>query len=221
MIEIASATQMTVQHLRDLIIIGELKPGQKINEAVLANSIGLSRPPVREALRMLEAESLVVNIPRKSTQISDISLKDFEEVFQTRGMIECYALDLIRKKRVSDFSSLDAALADSKDCKIEKGEDPRKVLGCLKTFADFHIKLVALADNSHMLKLYKAILGSVWRYQFMYFSKRGAQPLFEAHYQIAENIKSRDFDQAKKVLMEHMSYNYEQIINSEGVNMPR
>jgi len=121
---------------------------------------------------------------------------------------------------VNDFSSLDAALADSKDCKIEKGEDPRKVLGCLKTFADFHVKLVTLADNSHTLKLYGAILGSVWRYQFMYFSKRGARPLFEAHYQIVESIKSGDFDQAKKVLMEHMSYNYEQIINSEGVNMP-
>jgi len=220
MIEIASATQMTVQHLRDLIVIGELKPGQKINEAVLANSLGLSRPPIREALRILEAESLVVNIPRKSSQISDISLKDFEEVFQTRGMIECYAIDLLQIKRVSDFSSLDTALADSKDCRIEKGEAPWKVLECLKTFADFHIKLVALADNSHTLKLYKAILGNIWRYQFMYFSKRAAQPLFESHYQIVENIKGGDFEQAKKVLMEHMSYNYEQIINSEGVNIP-
>ncbi len=200
MIEIVSATQMTVQHLRDLIITGELKPGQTINEAVLANSIGLSRPPVREALRILEAESLVVNIPRKYTRVSDASFRDFEKVFQTKEMIECYVLDLLKKKEVSDFSSLHTALADSMDCRIEKDEDPRKVLGCLKTLADFHIRLVALAGNSHLLKLYRSILGNVCRYQFLYFSRTVAQPPVESHCRIAENIKSGDFDQAKKIL---------------------
>jgi DNA-binding GntR family transcriptional regulator len=200
MIEIVSATQATVQHLRDLIIAGELKPGQTINEAALANSIGLSRPPVREALRILETESLVVNIPRKYTRISDVSHRDFEKVFQTKEMIECYVLDLLKRKGVNDLSFLNTALAGSKDCKIEKGEDPQKVLGCLKTLADFHIRLVALAENSHMLKLYRSILGNVCRYQFMYFSRTLAQPPIEAHCQIVKNIKNGDFDQAKKVL---------------------
>jgi len=218
-IEITSATHMTVQHLRDMIIIGELKPGQKINETVLANSIGLSRPPIREALRILEAESLVVNIPRKSTYISEISLSDFEETFQTRGMIESYAIDLLKINNAKDFSSLDNALSEAANCRIEKGADAREVLRCLKIFADFHIKLVTLAGNSHILKFYKSILSSVWRYQFMYFSKRSVLPLFEAHDLITKNIKMGDYDQAKKVLLSHMSYNYEQIINDEGIHL--
>jgi len=200
MIEIVSATQITVQHLRDLIITGELKPGQIINEAVLAKGLGLSRQPVREALRILETESLVVNIPRKYTRISDASRPDFENVFQTKGMIECYALDLVKRNGVCDPSSLNTVLADSRDCRIEKGEDPRKVLECLKTLADFHIRLVALAENSHLLKLYKSILGNVCRYQFLFFSGTAAQPPIEAHCRIVENIKSGDFDQAKEVL---------------------
>lgn len=219
-IEITSATQCTVQYLRDMIIISELKPGQKINETVLANSIGLSRPPIREALRILEAESLVVNIPRKSTYISEISLRDFEETFQTRGMIECYAIDLLKINNVKDFSSLDTALSEAANCRIEKGADAREVLRSLKIFADFHIKLVALAGNSHILKFYKSILSNIWRYQFMYFSKRSVQPLFEAHDVITKSIKMGDYDEAKRVFLSHMSYNYEQIINDEGIHIP-
>lgn len=218
-IEIASATHLTVQHLRDLIIIGELKPGQKINETILANSVGLSRPPIREALRLLEAESLVVNIPRKSTYVSDISLHDFEETFQTRGMIEAYAIDLLKINSVKDFSSLDTALSEAAACRIKKGADAREVLRCLKIFADFHVRLVALAGNSHILKLYTSILSNVWRYQFMYFSKRPVQPLFEAHDLITKNIKAGDYEAAKEALLSHMSYNYEQIVNDKGVNL--
>jgi DNA-binding GntR family transcriptional regulator len=220
MIELTSATHMTVQYLRDLIIIGELKPGQKINETILATSIGLSRPPIREALRILEADSLVINIPRKSTYVSEISLNDFEETFQTRGMIEVYAIDLLKSINAKDFSSLDSALSEAANCRIEKGSGAMEVLRCLKIFADFHIRLVTLAGNSHILKFYKSILSNVWRYQFMYFSKRPTQPLFEAHDLITKNIKMGDYDEAKKVLLAHMSYNYEQMVNDEEIHIP-
>lgn len=219
MIEVASATHMTVQYLRDMIIIGELKSGQKINETVLASSIGLSRPPIREALRILESESLVVSNPRKSTYISEISLNDFNQAFQTRGMIESYAIDLLKINNIKDFSSLDTAIAEAATCRIEKGADAKEILRCLKIFADFHIKLVELARNSYISKFYKSILSNIWRYQFMYFSKRSVLPLFEAHNLIVKNIKAGDFDQAKEVLLSHMNYNYEQIIDNEGLNL--
>ena len=86
-IEILSATQSALHHLRDLIIIGELKPGQKINETALASSIGLSRPPLREALRILESECLVTSVPRKSTYVTEVSKEDFEKIYRARGMI--------------------------------------------------------------------------------------------------------------------------------------
>lgn len=219
-IEITSATHSTAQYLRDLIIIGELKPGQKINESVLAESIGLSRPPIREALRILEAESLVVNIPRKSHQVREISFRDFEQTFQAREMIECYAIDLLKKNHVVDFSSLDTVLSEAANYRIGKGTDAMEVLKSLKVFADYHIKLVTLADNSDILKFYKSILSNIWRYQFMYFSKRSAQPLFDAHDLITKNLKAGQFDKAKEVLLSHMSYNFEQIINDDGIHIP-
>jgi len=88
-LEINSATKSAVEYLRDLIITGELKPGQKINETALAADIGLSRPPIREALRILETEKMVATIPRKYTYV-------FTDLYQVRSMIEGYALELMK-----------------------------------------------------------------------------------------------------------------------------
>jgi DNA-binding GntR family transcriptional regulator len=101
--EILNVTGSVLQFLRDKIITGELKSGQKLNENALSSSLGVSRPPLREVFRMLEKDRMVINIPRKGTYVAELSLKDYEELSQVREMMECYAIDLLKASNIRNL----------------------------------------------------------------------------------------------------------------------
>ncbi|MGB9627141.1 MAG: GntR family transcriptional regulator [Thermodesulfobacteriota bacterium] len=211
-IEILSATQTAAQHLRDMIVIGELRPGQKINETQLASEMGLSRPPLREAFRILESECLITNIPRKSKFVSNISKDDFEKIYFTRRMIECFSIDLIKMKGIKDFTPLYQSLEEASSKKLDIEDSPREILECLKSFAEFHIKLVEITRNPYLLHFYQSISSNLLRYQFLYFSKKYKKPLLDEHLQIFQLIQRGDYEQAKDYLISHINYSFEEII---------
>lgn len=211
MIQIVSATQTVVSHLRDRIITGDLAPGQRLNETLLASALGLSRPPLREALRILEAERLVVSVPRKSTYVTESSQKDFEEISEARLMIECYSIDLLQKKGVKNFSSLDAAVSESSMAGIKSPDDSMEVLRYLRVFADFHLKLVELTGNPRLIQFHQSILNSLCRYQFTYFSRRSSQILLNEHRLIMDYLKAGDYGQAKQALLTNICYSFESL----------
>jgi len=210
-IQILSATQTVVNHLRDQIIAGDLAPGQRLNETLLASALGVSRPPLREALRILEAERLVVSVPRKSTYVTEASQKDFEEISQARVMIECYSIDLLQKKEAKDFSSLDAAVSEASMAGIKSPDDPMEILRYLRVFADFHIKLVVLTGNSRLIHFHQSILNSLCQYQFAYFSKRSSQMLLDEHRRILDHLKAGDYEQTKQALLTNICYSFESL----------
>lgn len=77
--------------IREAIIVGKLKPGEKISEAKLAEELHISRTPIREAIRMLESEGFVSIIPRRGTIVSEFSLEDLYEYFQIKACLEAFA----------------------------------------------------------------------------------------------------------------------------------
>jgi len=77
--------------VREAIIVGKLKPGEKISEAKLADELHISRTPIREAIRMLESEGFVSIIPRRGTIVSEFSLEDLYEYFQIKACLEAFA----------------------------------------------------------------------------------------------------------------------------------
>merc|ERR1711879_893209 len=76
------------EHIKSKIILCEMMPGSDISEEELANELGISRTPVREAIMMLENENLVHVFPRKGSFVSQITLKDIQEIFQIREVVE-------------------------------------------------------------------------------------------------------------------------------------
>ncbi|MEA3359914.1 MAG: GntR family transcriptional regulator [Thermodesulfobacteriota bacterium] len=98
--EIKTVTNIATEYLRKQIITGEMAAGQRINETDLASYLNISRPPIRETFRILENEQLVVNIPRRGTKVTNISMKDLQEVYQARKMLECYAIDILKTKNI-------------------------------------------------------------------------------------------------------------------------
>jgi DNA-binding GntR family transcriptional regulator len=84
--------------LRDRILSGELSEGAQLRQEMLASTYSVSRIPVREALRQLEAEGLVVSVPHRGSVVSEISISNIAEIFELRALIECELLRLAMPK---------------------------------------------------------------------------------------------------------------------------
>ena len=213
---ISDVRHSVLDHLRGKIVLGEFSAGQRLNEADLASDLNISRPPLREALRILESEHLVENVPRKGTYVTKLTNENFQGIYQARGMIECYSIDLIEKKRITDFSPMISALNMSAGLKTEPGADPQEIMNCLKVYADFHSKLVELGDNSYLTRFYQSIAGNLIRYQFLFFSKRKyRESVLEEHHHILDLIRTGAFGEAKENLLFHINRSLEQI-GTEG-----
>ena len=205
--EILGVTQSLVHHLRVKIISGELAPGQKLNEAELASIFNISRPPLREAFRLLENEYLIVSIPRKGSYVAELSLKDFQEIYEVREILECSAIDLIRSKAVRDLPKMASILEITSHLSMPRGNDPFEKFNYLRTIAGFHFKLLELADNSRIIHFYNSIFSSLARYQFMYVFVDGLMDQSQRdHERIVELIKVGDYGRAKEILRTHIHF---------------
>jgi DNA-binding GntR family transcriptional regulator len=206
--EILNVTATTLQFLREKIITAELKSGQKLNEASLSVNLGISRPPLREAFRLLEKDHLVVNIPRKGTYVTELSTKDYEEVSQIRQMIECYAIDLLKASNVRDLPKVNLALERASKLPMPLNTvEAAELLNRIRVFLEFHNSLVESSGNSRLNDIYHSISFNLARYQFIYFHIHGtAQHSLDDHKKILEFIKNGDYDQAKEELRRHVDY---------------
>lgn len=112
--------ELVFESLREAIIIGKLSPGERMMEIQLAEEMGVSRTPIREAIRKLELEGLVVMIPRKGAYVAGVSLKDIADVFEIRRALEGLAAELAAE-RASDeeFEEMERCLVKiAKDIEI-------------------------------------------------------------------------------------------------------
>jgi len=212
-IETLSVTNSIVEYLRGKIIIGELPGGQRLNENQLAPKLGISRPPMREAFRILEHEHVIVSIPRKGVYINELTIKDCQEVYQMREMLECYAIDLLKAKNISSLPEVSSALTSASGLIIPPDNDQDQRLKYLKIFADFHIKLVEASVNNRLSYFYKSIQSTLYRYQFMYLSLPGAGPhSLEDHHQVLNLVEAGDYEEAKKYLKVHIDRTFELLV---------
>lgn len=203
--EIIGVTRSAFQYLRVKIITGELPAGQKLNENQLSSLLDISRPPLREAFRLLEHEHLVVNIPRKGTYVTNISREDFREVYHAREMIECYAIDLLETKNIRELPQVGSVLDQTIDLSLPSNAEGEEKLDYLMAFANFHVALVEAAGNSRLIYFYQAISSNLSRYQFMYAYIPGlTRNSQEEHQQIMELIKIGAYDRAKEHLQAHI-----------------
>ncbi len=194
---VIGVTQSIVNYIRNQIISGEFKPGQKLNEVEISNSINVSRPPLREAFRILEHEQLVTNIPRKGTFVTKVSKENLDDIYQTREMIECFAIDTMKAKNIRDFHRIEEAIASISET------DPNKKVSYLEAFNQFHIKLVEESGNPLLVHFYRAIYSNLARYQF-FFLHNISRYSQEDHQEIHRLLKGGEYDRAKDFLRIHI-----------------
>jgi DNA-binding GntR family transcriptional regulator len=215
--EILGVTKSTVQYLREQIITGKLAPGQKLNEIELSSNLGISRPPLREAFRVLENEHLVLSIPRKGCYVTEVSMEDCRHIYEAREMIECYAIELLKAQNVRDLPEVASAVTSaSPDLPQHAYDHQGEIKGSQNPFPDFHIKLVESTGNRWVVHLYNAISSNLARYQYICFVPGILAKVQEEHEQILNFIKRGDYDQAKDLLRSHINSFFKLIENRIG-----
>lgn len=193
--------ELVFESLREAILSGQLRPGERLMEIQLAEEMGVSRTPVREAIRKLELEGSVVMIPRKGAYVSGLSLKDIADVFEIRGALEGLAAELA-SDRITDeeLEELERYLVKIAE-EIENG-DLNKVV---QTDTDFHSLLYQASRNGRLTQIINNLREQIQRFRTTSLSYPGRMKnALEEHRKIVEAIASRDGDLARKLAQEHI-----------------
>ena len=189
------------ENLRTAILEGNLKAGQRLMEVQLAEQLGVSRTPVREAIRKLELEGLVVMLPRKGAYVANMSFKDFIDVLEIRSSLEGLAASLAAERlREEDIEDLERVAKEFETSVREADID-----NVLKKDVEFHEKIFLMANNKKLYQLITSLWEQVHRFRVTYVSNYDASlSLVDEHNRILEAIKSGDCELAKKYATEHI-----------------
>lgn len=189
------------QTLRAAILKGELKPGERLMELQLAAKLGVSRTPIREAIRMLEQEGLAVTIPRKGAEVAKMTEKDMEDVLLIRCSLEDLAVRLSCDKiTAAELQELRIAMED-----FEKKTKSDNVVEIAKADVTFHDILYKAADNPKLLLLLNNLREQMYRYRVEYLKDKNIYGrLIEEHRQMYDAIMSKDKERVADYVEKHL-----------------
>ena len=199
------------QTLRQAIITGEFEPGERLMEVSLSESLGVSRTPVREAIRKLELEGLVVMVPRKGAHVSKITEKNLQEVLEIRTVLEEFAVVLaserISPKGLEELTARHKAFVDS-----VQSED---LMTIAQKDEEFHDAIFRATDNARLLSIINNLREQFYRYRLEYLKdihKRSV--LIEEHERLCRAISSGDSKKARRIMKEHLDNQQKSILET-------
>jgi len=205
--EIKNVKTSVLEYLREKIVAGELKAGQKLNENHIASQLDISRHPLREAFRILENDRLVMSVDRRGVYVTDLSIDDLEQLYWAREMIEVYAIESLRAQRIRNLPKALSSLDHTSSLSEPNGDNLEQRIAYLKAMADFHSKLVESAGNKLLSGFYFSTYFHLLRYQFICSYMPGSsQHSLKEHRQILAFIEAGAYDKAKKLVKDHLSY---------------
>ena len=202
-----------IDDIRSKTITGEFPPGSRIHEIKLASQLGISRSPLREALRVLETERMIYNVSRKGSFVTNVSLEDLNEIYEIKEMIECSAVKLMKKKKITNLSEVRASVDLILNRDLPSKDDSSKdKLEYIKLMARFHLALVAAVKNKQLFNFYRTIYSNINRYVFLFtVSEGGAKHKIKDHYTIIDYIEQNRHEDAIKFLKTHIRNAKEEI----------
>ncbi len=211
--DVPGLTKSLTDHLRGKIIRGELSPGERINEAQLASDLGVSRSPLREALRILENERLIANTPRKGSIVTPISPEDLDEIYQMREMIECYAVQLLEEMKIRNLPEAASCAENTKTLPIPSEDDsPQERMAYIEALAQFHYRLVEASGNKRLFEFYRSIHSNINRYVFLNAFRQGvAKHRVDDHRQMLKALKQGNYEKARQIIQGHIRFSCEQL----------
>lgn len=195
--------------LRQAILTGELKPGERLMEIHLANKLGVSRTPIREAIRKLELEGLVTMIPRRGAEVAEITEKSLKDVLEVRRTLDALCAELACD-RISDEELESLRMACLKFEEATKTKDARIIA---KADVALHDIIVKATGNQRLIQLVNNLSEQMYRYRFEYIKDENKHNhLVEEHRMIYESIIRHDKEGAAKAAKLHIDNQEKSII---------
>lgn len=174
--------------LKEAIITLELEPGQRIKDKDLAAEFGVSRTPVREALKKLEDEGLVESLPGSQTRITEIHLEEAKNAFTVVAALHSLAARLA----VPIISDEDIQLMEGSNTELGKALEKKDVIRAVEADDQFHDVLLKASRNDEIERALDRIMSKVRRLEFSKFSSINAEQSLEEHHAIIQACKKKD-----------------------------
>ncbi|HYN92614.1 MAG TPA: GntR family transcriptional regulator [Pilimelia sp.] len=177
-LETYSLVELAVRRLRGEILSGRIHPGERLVEEQLTRQLGISRAPLREALRLLAEQGLVEHVPRRGARVATLSDQDVQELYAIRDVLERYAVEAALPVTEADLAGLRLAL-DGMRHAAHAGDRPEVA----HAHRRFHAALVGLAGNRQLTGLYESVLVKLQLYMAINLRREAehAQPLDGVH----------------------------------------
>jgi DNA-binding GntR family transcriptional regulator len=196
----ATAQQHAVESLRAMVVAGALCPGQRVNQDHVAELVGLSVAPVREALRVLEQEGQVTYRPRRGYFVTELRVEDLREIYELRQVLEERAAR--RALPTLDEDAFARISLAARDCCDAAATDD--VIGELEANRRFHFAILASPEQPHAMRLIRLLWDSTEAYRAMYYnSPQERRNSIDAHDRIMAALRERDADRLVAELDAH------------------
>jgi DNA-binding GntR family transcriptional regulator len=187
--------------LRQAILRGEMEPGERLMEIQLAQKLGVSRTPIREAIRKLELEGLVVMIPRKGAEVAHITEKDMKDVLEVRSTLEELAVK-VACKNVTDEKIAELKAANKV---FESAIVSKDVVNIVEADVKFHDIIYAMTDNARLIQIINNLREQMYRYRLEYVKDaRTHSILISEHNDIIRQMHDKNIEAAKNVVRQHI-----------------
>jgi DNA-binding GntR family transcriptional regulator len=193
--------QRVYDFLREEILSERLAPGAELQEVALAEELGVSRGPLREAIGRLAAEGLVTVRPRRGAVVRSLSKDEFLELYQVREALEVMAVRLaVPRLGDDDIEELDALLT-----KMAERAVRQEVAEFFEANLAFHARLVEASGNATLQQLYGQLVGRMGRYRMRSLTLRGnLRQSVSEHASILSAARRGDADRAAVLMAEHI-----------------
>lgn len=187
--------------LRQGILTGELKPGERLMEIHLADKLGVSRTPIREAIRKLELEGLVTMVPRKGAEVARITEKHLKDVLEVRRALDALAVELACE-RITEEEKQSLWEACKEFEEATKSKDVRRIASA---DVKLHDIIVVATRNERLIQLVSNLAEQMYRYRFEYIKDVSIHAkLIEEHKIIYESIVNKDKKTAAEAAKMHI-----------------
>lgn len=187
--------------LRQAILKGEMEPGERLMEIQLAKKLGVSRTPIREAIRKLELEGLVIMIPRRGAEVAGITEKALRDVLEVRRSLEELAIELaVARMKEGDIKALEAARIE-----FREALNTNDMIRIAQADEKFHDVIYAGTYNDKLVQLLNNLRDQIYRYRLEYIKDVGKRQLILIeHENILNAVKTRNLELGRRAMREHI-----------------
>jgi DNA-binding GntR family transcriptional regulator len=191
-----------VDTIREAIINGILSPGTKISEPELAERFGISRTPIREALRQLESEGFITVIPRKGAVVSTLSRKDVEDFYELKSILEGFAA----RKAVEKVTDKDISQMENLNRQLERLTKKGDLKKAFQIHSDFHHVFLSACGNDKLFLMAKGLEKQFQRFRMSLSVPGKIEGSIKQHWEIIDAFKKKDRGLVEKLVRENALY---------------